>query len=100
MWGTIGLALFAGKNFLDSLLKVYLENIKPCEVDKTYNENYYFRWFFPGDLMSILKDKKLNFKEKIQKIFEKHDNVIYQIIDIHDIRPIFTTLLYSILKNK
>lgn len=99
MWGTIGLALFAGKNFLDSLLKVYLENIKPCEVDKTYNDNYYFRWFFPGDLMSILKDKKLNFKEKIQKIFEKYDNVIYQIIDIHDIKPIFTTLLYSIFKK-
>lgn len=100
MWGTIGLAFFAGKNFLDSLLKVYLENAKPCEVDKSYNENCYFRWFFPGDLMSILKDKRLNFKEKIQKILEKHDNVIYQIIDIHDIKPIFTILLYSILKNK
>jgi predicted ATP-grasp superfamily ATP-dependent carboligase len=99
MWGTIGLALFAGKNFLDSFLKVYLENMKPCEVDKTYNENYYFRWFFPGDLMSILKDKKHNFKEKIQKIFEKHDNVIYQIIDVHDIKPFFSTILYSIFKK-
>ena len=100
MWGTIGLAFFAGEDFLDALLKVFLENVDPNQINKSYHSGYYFRWFFPGDFMSILVDKNLKLSTKIKKIFERHQNIIYQITDFHDLKPIFYTFLYTIFKGK
>lgn len=100
MWGTIGLAFFSGEDFLNGLIKVFLENVDPNQINKSYHSGYYFRWFFPGDFMSILVDKNLKLSTKIKKIFERHQNIIYQITDFHDLKPIFYTFLYTIFKGK
>jgi predicted ATP-grasp superfamily ATP-dependent carboligase len=97
MWGTIGLALFSGADFLEAILKVFVEGCNLNEIDKNYNEGYYFRWFFPGDLLSIIKSKDLSIVEKAKLLFlKKEEKVIDQIIDKGDLKPMFMTFLYSL----
>jgi len=101
MWGTIGLALFAGADFFDAIIKVFLEKVEPENIDKSYNTGYYFRWLFPGDIMSIVKNKELSLLKKIELLFfEKNKPVTYQIMSVDDIQPILTTLLFSVFRRK
>lgn len=101
MWGTIGLAIFSGADFIDAIIKVFLENVKPKNIDKFYKTGYYFRWFFPGDIMSILKNKKLNLFMKIKELLlTTKKPVSYQIMNSNDFRPIFTTFMFSMFRKK
>ena len=100
MWGTIGLAIFSGADFTDAILKVFLENVDPNGVDKEYKLGCYFRWFFPGDIMSIMLSKNLTAGQKFRELFRRYDNVTYQIIEKGDVKPILSTFLYSLARKK
>lgn len=96
MWGTIGLALFAGADFADAILRVFLEKEEPRKINKFYKQNYYFRWFFPGDFLSIMKDKSINFWNKLKFLLRRNKPVIRQILSIRDPKPILATLFFSL----
>lgn len=100
MWGTIGLAIFSGADFTDAIVKVFLENIAPNDVDKEYKAGCYFRWVFPGDIMSIMLSKNLTAGQKFRELFRRYDNVTYQIIEKGDMKPILSTFLYSLARKK
>jgi len=99
MWGTIGLAIFSGADFTDAIVKVFLENVDPNDVDKEYKSGCYFRWVFPGDIMSIMLSKNLTAGQKFRELFRRYDNVTYQIAEKGDVKPIFAMLMYSIAKQ-
>jgi len=100
MWGTIGLAIFSGADFTDAIVKVFLENVDPNDVDKEYKSGCYFRWVFPGDIMSIMLSKNLTAGQKFRELFRRYDNVTYQIIEKGDVKPILSTFLYSLARKK
>jgi predicted ATP-grasp superfamily ATP-dependent carboligase len=101
MWGTIGLALVAGLDVIEAMIDAY-HRLRIGEYG--YKEGFYLRWYFPGDVLSILRDPHISFKEKFKLILTINaENTVDQILDKDDIKPLFTTLLYSInskLKNK
>jgi len=99
MWGTIGLAIFSGADFTDAIVKVFVENLNPNNIDKSYKSGYYFRWVFPGDIMSILLSKNLTVGQKFRELFRRYDNVTYQTIERGDMRPILAMFMYSVAKQ-
>jgi len=100
MWGTIGLAIFSGADFTDAIVKVFIENVDPNDVDKEYKAGCYFRWVFPGDIMSIMVSKNLTAGQKFRELFRRYDNVTYQIMEKGDVKPILSTFLYSLARKK
>ncbi|ABV33737.1 carboxylate--amine ligase [Pseudothermotoga lettingae] len=99
MWGTIGLALFSGADFIRAIVEVFLKNNLNLNYPK-YNEGYYFRWFFPGDILSIIKSQDLSFLKKLKSLlFDKHKPVSYQILDGSDLLPVLNTILFSIFRK-
>lgn len=101
MWGTIGLAIFSGADFIDAIIKVFLENVEPESISKSYKTGYYFRWFFPGDIMSILKNRDINLLKKVELLFfNRNKPITYQILSLYDVWPAFTTLLFSAFRRR
>jgi len=101
MWGTIGLAIVSGLDVIQAVVDAY---IRETITDYVYREGFYLRWYFPGDILSILTDPSIRLKEKFKLMqFKNRENTIDQIVDKNDIKPLITTFFYSInvrLKKK
>jgi hypothetical protein len=96
-WGSITLPISMGLNFPVEAVRVFTdpEGYKPEGKKYKYDpdKDYYMRWFLPGDLLSILFDERMSFREKIDNLFRRYENTAYQILSGNDPGPALMMVL-------
>ncbi|MCK4236846.1 MAG: ATP-grasp domain-containing protein [Candidatus Krumholzibacteria bacterium] len=96
-WGSITLPISMGFNFPAEAVKVFWDpenyEIQEPGLDIDLSQDYYMRWFLPGDLLSISLNKRMTVTEKFRKLFRKYKNTAYQILSLKDPLPALTMIL-------
>lgn len=100
-WGSITLPISMGLDFPVEAVRVFSDpgNYKPPEANPAQDvvEDYYMRWFLPGDFLSIMLDHRMTVREKLKNIFRRYNNTEYQILSKEDPGPALTMLLKLLL---
>lgn len=96
-WGSITLPISMGYDFPNEAIRVFsgLEgNSRPAGAAKTDpDEDYFMRWFLPGDLLSIVLDDRMSLVERRRELFRKYYNTEYQIMSRDDPKPALCMIL-------
>lgn len=90
-WGSITLPISMGFDFPQEAVKVFSDpsGYTRSTRNRAINpdEDYYMRWFLPGDFLSILLDDRTSVGEKLRNLFRRYKNTAYQIISMDDPMP-------------
>lgn len=84
IWGSVQLAISSNANFARAMIegKKYTQ--------QTYKIGHYLRWYFPADILSIIKSKKGIIYKITNLINIKFKNTSYMVFDRMDIKPSFS----------
>ncbi|MBI5206751.1 MAG: ATP-grasp domain-containing protein [Candidatus Firestonebacteria bacterium] len=88
-WGSLNLAIFAGINFPDMLVRLALDGDVKEKFD--YKENLFSRWLLPGDILHFFSNPdRFKLNPSFFKFFDK--NLVYDILSLDDLLPTFCRL--------
>jgi len=90
-WGSITLPISVGLDFPLEALKIFADpkqyRMDPARSRYDTSVDHYMRWFLPGDLLSILFDRRMPALMKLRELFRRYENTAYQICSRRDPKP-------------
>jgi predicted ATP-grasp superfamily ATP-dependent carboligase len=96
-WGSITLPISMGYDFPNEAVRVFSgrRNDSPPhrDVDVAPDQDYFMRWFLPGDLLSIVLSDRLSLGGKCRELFRRYHNTAYQIMSRDDPKPAWAMTL-------